>query len=361
MSVDGSGLIVKIQSMVKVQGRELHRQLGREFASLAEAELRSEDAGSLGSELSLIFDVFRKCRREESSVNWAQNEGELDAGDLLKELIWKETKGGWGKINREQLYSLYIKTNSSLDAILSEFNSSRSRATHVLALFRPFQDRYLSEWSTSVSPYPREQLDSKIASLRGAVINDKIALAIWAEEVFDLFQEAAVFYPERQVIVQKSPEREGKLPLGMISSQSLRIYGQQWRLWIREYENQVLSFQNGEKDNEAGVPLQITMPEASDLGPESQLVGTQSAYFEIELIPGSDESLSAKRTWDDKASAELQLADWIESIGLIWNQLDLPCKARIRASRGINVSELSVKAKNFADMASLAKRVLAGF
>ncbi len=356
--MDGSKLIAKIQSMVKVQGRELHRKFCQEFASLAESQFKS---GDLGVETNLLFDIFRKCRREESSLEWGQNRREPDAGDLVKDLLWRETKGGWGRIPKDELYALYIDSRGDFESVLSEFNSSRSRATHVLALFRPFQDRYLSQWATSVSPYPRDVLESRIASIRGTVVHDKIELAIWAEEVFGLFQEAAVFYPEKQVIIQKNPEREGKLPLGMISSQSLRIYGQQWRLWIREFENQIMSTQD--KDDKLGESIrsQLARNEEIHFTQGTPKGDSQGKDFEIEIFPELDETLKAKRTWDDKESAILQLADWIQSIGAIWNVEKMPCRARIRARNGSNVSELSVKALNFAEMSSVTTKVIETF
>jgi hypothetical protein len=238
MTIQGSQLIARIQSMVQVNGRDKHKQFSLQFGSLIRREY---PALNLDAEADLLFDVFRKCRRDEST---SQQGPRLQTGtsiDGVEEALWRETKQGWGTIDKNQLALLYAKTKTSFESILTDFNSSRSRATHVLALFRPFQDRYFLEWVRSVTPYQKTNLEQRIIYLKNSYVNDKIELSIWANDVFELFQESAVFYPEKQEIIQKDPNRKGSLPLGMISSQSVRIYGQQWRLWIREFENEILA------------------------------------------------------------------------------------------------------------------------
>jgi hypothetical protein len=275
--------------------------------------------------------------------------------DGVEETLWRETKQGWGVVDKGQLAVLYAKTRDSFESILTDFNSSRSRATHVLALFRPFQDRYFHEWVSSVSPYPKTNLEQKISHLREYIVNDKIELSIWANEVFELFQESAVFYPETQSIIQKDPNRKGSLPLGMISSQSVRIYGQQWRLWIREFENEILASQeNSGRDNKiesndqvraSGAPIAI-LPE-----PRS----SETAAIEIEISPDGDDSLVARKSWNQRETAELRAKSWVTTTGLLWSVQESHCKAVIKSWTGDANSEMSLKAKDFEALANMVE------
>jgi hypothetical protein len=352
MAIQGSQLVTRIQSMVQVNGREKHKEFSMQFGSL----IRREHSGlNLGSEADLLFDVFRKCRRDETSSPQASN---LQSGafvDGVEETLWRETRQGWGVVDKNQLALLYAKTRASFESILTDFNSSRSRATHVLALFRPFQDRYFQEWVLSVSPYPKTKIEQKISRLRESFVSDKIELSIWANEVFELFQESAVFYPETQEIIQKDPNRKGSLPLGMISSQSVRVYGQQWRLWIREYENEILASQETTSGS-----IKI---EANDLGaapqalievlPEQRLA--EHVAIEIEVSPDGDDSLLARKSWNQRENAELTVKNWVTATGQLWSVHESRCKAVIKSWTGDATSEMSVKAQDFETLAGMVE------
>jgi hypothetical protein len=338
--------------MVQVNGREKHKEFSVQFGSL----IRRQHSGlNLESEADLLFDVFRKCRRDETSPPQPSNLQSGASIDGAEETLWRETRQGWGVVDKNQLVLLYAETRASFESILTDFNSSRSRATHVLALFRPFQDRYFHEWVASVSPYPKTYLEQKISHLRETFVSDKIELSIWANEVFELFQESAVFYPETQEIIQKDPNRKGSLPLGMISSQSVRIYGQQWRLWIREFENDILSSQ---ETTIGSIKIEATDRGGTLLTPIEILPEPRFAEhvaIEIEISPDVDDSLVAKKSWNQIENAELTAKNWVISTGRLWSVQESRCKAAIKSWTGDANSEMSVKAQDFETLAGMVE------
>jgi hypothetical protein len=352
MAIQGSQLVTRIQSMVQVNGREKHKEFSVQFGSF----IRREHSGlNLESEADLLFDVFRKCRRDETSSPQASNLQSGASVDGVEETLWRETRQGWGVVDKNQLALLYAKTRVSFESILTDFNSSRSRATHVLALFRPFQDRYFHEWVTSVSPYPKTKLEQKISRLRASFVSDKIELSIWANEVFELFQESAVFYPETQEIIQKDPNRKGSLPLGMISSQSVRVYGQQWRLWIREYENDILASQESASES---IKIEANDLSGAPQAPIEVLHDPRLAEhiaIEVEVSPDGDDSLVAKKSWNQKENAELTVKNWVTATGQLWSVQDSQCKAVIKSWTGVANSEMSVKAQDFGTLAGMVE------
>lgn len=355
MPTNGNHLITRIQSMVRVHGRERHKQFAAEFGSVIR---RQPIAEKLGDHSDLLFDIFRKCRRDE--VSFAQTP-ELNPGiDSAEDTLWRESREGWGSIGKQELAALYDQTRSEFEAILTEFNGARSRATHVLAIFRPFQERYFSEWVNSIKPYTKEKFEAKITEIRETVVRDKVELAIWANDIFELFQEAAVFYPEKQQIIQKDPNRKGNLPLGMISARSVRIYGQQWRLWVREFEDEILASSEPTSPSARAQDSLSTIATRSSTkfmrieNPVENSINTVSV--EVEISPDSDNSLSARRSWTDKQQAIQDVIEWVETTGALWDQTSLPCRASVKLMGSSAETELSLKAADFPSLGALIQR-----
>jgi len=337
--------------MVQVYGRERHKFFANELGSLVRQDYTFLN---LGEEADQLFDIFRKCRRDESAGGNASLGTPPNLSDGLADSLWQESRNGWGKVDKTSLARLYSDTKAPFESILTEFNSSRSRATHVLALFRPFQERYFDEWVSSVHPYPRHNFELRIVEIREFLVHDKIELAIWAAEVFELFKSAAVFYPENQEIIRKDPNRKGILPLGMISSQSVRIYGQQWRLWIREFEDAILKT----ADRSMGSSIPRMPDDISEKSAQSERFESKENGVEIRISPVGDESLTAKRSWIQIGEAAAGVRNWIRATARVWSIADSPCRAMIRTTEGAATSEISIKAESFEALAELLERYI---
>lgn len=336
MAISGSDLITRLQNMVKIEQHRRQRAFASNFGNAVRARMEELGRGELAGE---AFDEIRKWKRDENLLRQdVANVGE------------KARRNMPHAIPEEVLRILYQEYVDLFERLQSELNSLRSKTTHVSAVFRPFRQKYFDEWADAVVDFRKSQLMDRAEELRARQITDHISFQIWADDLYSLFRDSAVFNPTEMTLKPSSgsaTERDRiALPMGMIRSGSERIYGQQWRLWIRENLEEIAEYiESTSEDSRARVTAIVNSISASrDQRPtnkpkvEMLSEGThepEPKRIELEVALQSDPTLSAKQLWETKELALEGLGDFLETLQDAWSAEDEPVRCTIKFGNSI--------------------------
>lgn len=318
MAINGSDLLARLQSMVKVEQQRKQRAFASTFGNVVRARMFELGRGELAGE---AFDEIRKWKRDEQLIrNEVPNVGE------------KARRNMPHAIPEETLRIVYNENIDLFETLQSELNSLRSKTTHVSAVFRPFKPKYFDVWADAVQDFPKFKLLDKAGDLHIRPVTDLISFKIWADDVYSLFSESAVYDPT--VMSLKNADTGANripLPMGMIRKGSERIYGQQWRLWIRENQEEIAEYiESTPPESRRKVEAISTSTSMAEyLGRQNTDVNeleTPSLPYkpghvsEIELVvaPINDASLAASQTWSSRAAAIEAIGEFIDALRDAW-------------------------------------------
>jgi len=339
LPIRGSELVQRLQTMVQVSTRERHRSINEQFATEVIEDLRPF---GLQDQASEAFDFFRKWRRDGVSMK------KMEEAYVSNEIPLEPRKEGdrdgrdpWLRIPLYKLIEIFENRRSGFDFYVSEFNNIKSKSTHVTAVFRPFKERYVVEWSRHFDSYPLGQVERMIADLNSEVIGDKVELHIWASSVYELFKLAAVYNPAHEEKISRlgSEKSEKRLPQGMISSTSERIYGQQWRLWLRENEDEISQFlihaqvESADLDQDVFALKTMEAPLTPEVSKPEQL---DELSIQVSILEAPE--LTSTQTWLDSDYTHSELKDWLTLLGRAWGlerelvQITLKFKSNSKSS-----------------------------
>ena len=367
MPIRGSELVQRLQTMVQVASRAKHRSINEQFGLEISEDLKPF---GLQAQASEAFDFFRKWRRDDTSMK-KMEEAYLSGGDTfeLSKAVEREGRDPWLRVPLLQLTELFEKRRGSFDFFVSEFNNMKSKATHVTAVFRPFQDRYVNEWSNYLDTYPADQVRKRINDLNFEVIGDKFDLHIWAASVYDLFKFAAVYSPafEQKGSSVGLERTQKRLPQGMISSTSERIYGQQWRLWLRENEDEISQFlfqaQETFVDLDQNVSAirapELSVSRTAELAISSEPdrnVPLDEISVQVTVLGGLE--LTSTQNWVNGDYSDADLRDWLGLLQDAWAVDSELVQITLRFKSKSKSSELTLRPSELSDAASAISLVI---
>lgn len=364
MPIRGSELVQRLQTMVKVTTREKHRAISDQFGATMATDLSRFGIEDLANE---AFDYFRKWRRDELSMKklvdtHAAGLGHSEAQGALD----RDTRDPWLRIPLFQLEELFESRRPSFEFLVSEFNIMKSKATHVSAVFRPFQDKYLSEWTAYLDEYPADRVRVLRDRLSAELIGDKVELHIWADSVYELFKLAAVYSPdyEHKEKLVGNQLKQKRLPQGMISSTSERIYGQQWRLWLRENEEEISKSLNlFHADTAASNFISTEQAPEPDLNQDvshiAQVKRTeQSGEVGLEVTVSGLPELSANQYWSDGEYSAEELQQWLDLLQSAWDLEGELIHATLRFKTESHSSEMTLRPVEISEVIPAISKVI---
>ncbi len=344
MPIRGSELVQRLQTMVQVSTRERHRAINEQFALEIIEDLRPF---GLQDQADEAFDFFRKWRRDGMSMKKMEEAyGASEMSVQARREGEREGRDPWLRIPLYKLIEIFENRRESFDFFVSEFNNIKSKSTHVTAVFRPFKEKYLDEWSRHFDSYPLDKVQRMTTELNTEVVSDKVELHIWATSVYELFKLAAVYNPayEQKASWLGSEKSERRLPQGMISSTSERIYGQQWRLWLRENEEEISQYlfqaQVETPDLNQGSMALRTIE--APLGPEVAK-SEQADELSIQVSVLDAPELTSTQTWVNSDYTNSELRDWLDLLGKAWGLEKELVQITLKFSSSMKSSELSLR------------------
>lgn len=344
MAIRGSELVQRLQTMVQVATRERHRTISEQFATKILEDLRPF---GLQDQASDAFDYLRKWRRDGVSMKKMEEAYHLNemSSEATRE-VDRDARDPWLRVPLHQLMGLFENHRESFDFYLSEFNNIKSKSTHVTAVFRPFKDRYVHEWSRYFDTYPVSRVEKMISDLNSEEIGDKVELNIWASSVYELFKLAAVYNPDYEQKASRldSEKSQKRLPQGMISSTSERIYGQQWRLWLRENEEEISAYlfqaQVDNVDlNQDFMSLKTHNAQLDVESPRPEPMDEISIQVSVLDSPG----LNSTQTWLDRDYTNAELKDWLDLLDKAWGLDGELVQVTLKFRSNLKSSELSLR------------------
>ncbi len=359
MPIRGLELVQRLQTMVQVASRAKHRSINEQFGSEIIEDLKPFGLEANANE---AFDFFRKWRRDDMSMK-KMEEAYLAGSESfeLSKAVERDGRDPWLRIPLEQLKELFERRRGSFEFYLSEFNIVKSKATHVSAVFRPFQERFVNEWSNYLDTYPTEQARKKISDLNSELIGDKVELHIWAASVYDLFKFAAVYNPafEQKQASQGSQKVQKRLPQGMISSTSERIYGQQWRLWLRENEDEISQFLTQTQEVVPEMAQVSASPRAKEVFSnfESERPDQLDEISIQATVLGAPE-LTSTQSWTDGDYSDSDLGDWLGLLQDAWALDKELLQITLRFRSNLKSSELTLRPSGISDAVTAVTAVI---
>jgi len=367
MEISGADLIARIHSMVEVGLRSRHHELANQLGNLARADLAKN---GLEEKANDLFDLFRKCKREQMVAIRQKSDAPVPVAELFIQMLWKETSQGWGHLGQQAVRDLWEKCQGEFEDLLTEFNASRSQATHVLAIFRPLNEKYYLDWVASVEGFDERERARIAENVKSARVRDKTELGIWANEMYNLFSTSAVFDStnsrkplkfNRELSSWAGSSKQVNPP-GMISEPSERIYRQQWRLWIRKNEEVLLQAMQP-VSQVISAPLSIaselanTKEEAvvSHIQPLNEPV----IQIQISLTMDADPTLTASRAWSSNKNAISEVASWLNLMSGAWDADEDSLSVHLKFKDRDGTGEMTLRAKNFAEAPARIQNLLA--
>lgn len=345
--------------MVQVASRAKHRTINEQFGLEIIEDLK---LFGLQAQASEAFDFFRKWRRDDISMK-KMEEAYLTGGDSfeLTNSVELEGRDPWLRIPLVQLMELFERRRGSFDFFVNEFNNMKSKSTHVTAVFRPFQERYVNEWSNYMDTYPTDRIRKKINELNSEVIGDKIELHIWAASVYDLFKLAAVYNPsfEQKASVLGPDKIQKRLPQGMISSTSERIYGQQWRLWLRENEDEISQFLSYTQEAILDFDQQAPAPRISEVSSNFEAERTEPLdELSIQVSVLDAPELTSTQNWANGDYSEADLTGWLDLLREAWVIDKELVQITLRFKSNLKSSELTLRPSELSNTSIAVSRVI---
>jgi hypothetical protein len=362
--------------MVQVTTRARHREIGETFGAGIESDLDALGMKELSGE---AFDFFRKWRRDETSIRKFE-ESLISSGEDREPLNLADrvSREPWLRLRVEVLRDLFFAHKKEFDVFLNEYNNIKSKATHVLAVFRPFNEKYLKEWSSFFDTYPLDEVKSQAEKLRLETVSDKFDLNIWATAVYDLFRSSAVFdqsFEQKNVSLEVGRGQK-RLPQGMISSTSERIYGQQWRLWFRENEDEIMQFLAPRseavidrlqeaidvtefvQDDIEDTIYKTTVASAEKKDASEPYPMTKGSEISIRASVASMPELTSTETWVNTEYSEKELQKWLALMEDVWGLKGKPVAITVSLKSDVKSSDFTLRPMPTSEAISAIRSVL---
>lgn len=372
MPIQGTELIARIQSLVNLQTRSEGRRLA---SAMAERVLPDLEKHGAARHADIIFDMMRRTRRDFRNIQSVFKRDSDPARDHMEvrsgiESVLYETLSILGDFTREDVNEFYAKHEDFFEELLRELNQSRSKATHILAVFRPFKEKYVASWAKELDFYPAEEIRARAKALEDATLLNPLDLDTWVNQVYGLFEEASVFKGKLAEEIKQNEDarrvRARHVPFGMISESSERIYRQRWLNWFNENEKELSALVLGERGITQGNWSEVLkstsfnsthMPSMNFPAPQMQSsISTEAAPMVAAASPSpqgqitlnvhstSNSKLKGQRTWlnEDLALGELEL--WLGMLDALWQEHAREVSIEVKFVTGTGDSEFTLPA-----------------
>ena len=389
MPIQGTELIARIQSLVNLQTRSEGRRLG---SAMAERVLPDLEKHGAARHADMIFDMMRRTRRDFRNIQSLFKRDSDPAHDHMEvrsgiESVLYETLSVLGDFTKEDVNEFYAKHEDFFEELLRELNQSRSKATHILAVFRPFKEKYVASWAKELDFYPAEEIRHRARTLEGVVIMNPLDLDTWVNQVYELFEDASVYKGKLAVEVKQNDDarrvRARHVPFGMISESSERIYRQRWLNWYNENEKELSALVLGERGmtqnnwsdvlkstsfNMTQMPsMNLSVPPVqSPISTDAPPIGapaapTSQGQITLSVQSTSNGKLKGQRTWlnEELALGELEL--WLGMLDGLWQEHAREVSIEVKFVTATGDSEVTLPAMSVAGATKTLPQVIKSY
>jgi hypothetical protein len=389
MPIQGTELIARIQSLVNLQTRSEGRRLSSAMAERVLPDLEKHGAARHADQ---IFDMLRRTRRDFRNVQSMFRTNSDPAQDHAEvrtniESVLYEVLSVLGDFSKDDVTEFYSKHEDFFEELLRELNHSRSKATHILAVFRPFKEKYVASWAKELDHYPADEVRARAKALEDATLLNPLDLDTWVNQVYALFEDSSVFKGKLAEEIKQNEDarrvRARHVPFGMISESSERIYRQRWLNWYNENEKELTALVLGERGMTQGNwndVLKSTgfnsthMPSLNFLSSAAQSPITKDAplieaptpsmpqgQITLSVQSASNAKLKGQRTWlnEDLALGELEL--WLGMLDGLWQDHAREVLLEVKFVTSTGDSEVSLPAMTIDAASKMIPQVIKSY
>jgi hypothetical protein len=374
MNISGRELIARLQWLIATQSRLDETEVARAMVNLVSPELQKHDAESHAEE---VFDLFRRARREALSMRSRINEVEASApggtpssGRTLQTISMEMMN--WGTFNSESIARFYVAFREAFEELLRSFNKSRSRRSHLTAIFRPFSDRYVNAWDRYLDNYPTSEIRLEASKLLDQVVT-KENLDDWSHRVFSLFVRAAVYSPEMNRKQRDDDGAINRIPiqLGLIKQNSVEIYKGRWNELFALNRKEIESGLSGAElepwrnlqSHSSNGNFASNYVSSEGFGQyaiiedKSNLVTTVSVILSIT----DNQNINAQRSWTSIDMASSEISGWLTMLQTLWASAGNSVTAKVMFSSPAGDSEATVPPLTFSEANELLPQLVKNY
>jgi hypothetical protein len=383
MALTGKDLVSLIQGTLENEARRDQQVLRDEMAAFAFPVLQKFGIEKNSDE---IFDLYR-------SIDMIP--GAPDAKSKIKREVFDSRLLSWGISEPNATWRVDEQLGDKYSELRTRLFGSRSLTAHVGAVLRPFRRRYLDTWAEAGIPgFSLNAVSVKVEELATQRIQDENDLQGWAESVYGLFSDTAVF---RRALKEAGIKR----PMGMIGSGSERTYKQQWFAWIRASGAGLLAHlkdsESGKLDhamanrrgfNQSAAPgVQHQSPDfvanfasstldspalhqrrqfdepatASFMMPPESPVLQHTTELIIRVSDSIEPTLVADRSWSDKKTAIQDVEAWVSNLIRFWGGPERIASVQIEFKEAGNESTFPLPPLPLGQIASVITSAIASY
>lgn len=361
MAITGNDLITRLEGLVNLQTRTEIRKVDQVLADAMRGDLAAHGAERHADG---IFEILRRARREWTAARFASQrkpgvEEAIVSMPRFEEFLLS-VLAPLGTFSLDDVFALYSKHGALFEELVRQLNHARSKATHILAVLRPFKERYVANWERDVDLFAGDEVRKRAHDLKSRVVSNPWDLEVWINDVFNLFSQAAVYRgdvkSESHERIANATPRERLFPAGLISESSERIYRQRWINWFHENQgelsrlvgaqqvNQVLGPSASSASNMKDIQLLTNTGVGQvDLSVETS-VGSNLSEVALDISSNLDGAISAQRSWGRKDAAVKELGTWLTVLNLAWGAAGESVIAKLRLLSDSGESEVVLPA-----------------
>jgi hypothetical protein len=374
MSISGHELIARLQGLIANQSRNEEREYGRTMAKLVMPKLQAHSAEQHADE---VFDLFRRARRDALSVR-SRREG-LEVARSSSEVAFERTiqtisneMMAWGNFDSESITRFYLESLDAFEELQRDFNKTRSRRSHLSAIFRPFRERYVSTWDRYLDTYPTEQVRAESSRIQDEVVT-LTNLDQWAARVFDLFVLATVYSPEmnRKQHVDDAPSARMPVQLGLINQNSVEIYRGRWKEFLTLNRNEIEAELSSQEPSQrlsmassaTGSNFDANYLSNDGFSYSSYARGNSSPTPTVNVVVSlsENESVNAQRSWVSNETASSEIGMWLAMLQALWATAGTTVTSKVKFSSAAGDSEVTVPSLEFDAAATLLPQLIRNY
>lgn len=268
----------------------------------------------------------------------------------------------------------------------------KTRSAFIATVLRPFDYKFVRRWLDERTDLAPETVKIRIEELERAVLTSNDTVKPWSEKVLELFNDIVVYKGE-------DSSQYYLRPAGTISPKSSRTYAQAWSAFVERYGSQAFeiarennnepekeldsmwqmpsrdesilslalssapeeepglaqalpasreSFWKPQPDAEVPVSLAMSAPPRSPSAKQSPS-RVRNSWIKVDLESRINPSAQASRKWDNLEAFSSSLANWLESVEIIWGEASQEISAKVSVKTSNGEADLTIPRVFIAD------------
>ncbi len=365
-NITGTQLVVGIKYLTEAASRQADRDVETAMAEAVMHDLTEISAAKFAPK---IFRLFRMSELRPEAFRGASVQTPSDsssapgANSRFSKSYFVDKLTSWVDVAPQAANELFDKHLERFIQLRGDLFRARSRATHVAAVVRPFIPRYLESWrAANVNGLDFAEIDSTVHRLGAQLVTNESEFKEWAREVFNLFRQCAVVRDNTEWPISRDDPR-GSRPVGMIRSQSEKVYANQWDAWIDAYGRELLAL-----DLVAITQAmdQQTLAYRRNTDSHSRVAFTRTQSFkefgmriQVVVTATHDSTLRAEwNSWANHPGASQSFQEWADDLILLWGDNANSVQGVITLEPGTAAKTMPVPTATFSKLKDIVSQFI---